>query len=383
MVATSWVWIGSRPTVNTPTNTVPTAPQASSLNNAGASGPFNPGPPRTGLQTVALDGTTPAGSPTQFRTTYQASPSTFTYIPPGETQARTATLTGYYNTQVTMTDSTGATYQVSGFIMQLSPRAGQTNGDLFFRPAASAVGPWNDGTRQLIGVSFANTTAPASTSNLLTTSFNPTIFAPCFAAGTLILTDQGERPVETLVPGDLVMTRDRGLQPVRWIASRRIDITTLVQFPERRPIRIKAGALGQSRPKVDLLVSPQHRVLVRSNVAQKMFGTDEILVAAKQLLQLDGIDVADDVSEVEYVHFLCDQHEVVISNGAETESLFTGPEALKSVGAAAREEIFALFPELRDLNYEPTPARTLVSGRMGRRLAVRHLHNQKALVRAS
>ena len=121
-------------------------------------------------------------------------------------------------------------------------------------------------------------------------------------------------------------------------------------------------------------------MLVRSKIAQKMFGTNEVLVAAKQLCQIDGIDIADDLAEVEYFHMLFDRHEVVISNGAETESLFTGPEALKAVGAAAREEIFALFPELKDRDYTPAAARKLATARMGRKLAVRHAQNRKPLV---
>ncbi|SDE83846.1 Hint domain-containing protein [Paracoccus isoporae] len=111
-----------------------------------------------------------------------------------------------------------------------------------------------------------------------------------------------------------------------------------------------------------------------------MFGTNEVLVAAKQLCQVDGIDTAYDLDEVEYFHILFDRHEVVISNGAETESLYTGPQALKSVGEAALEEIFTIFPELKDHDYTPVPARTFASGRMGRKLAMRHKKNAKPLV---
>jgi hypothetical protein len=110
-----------------------------------------------------------------------------------------------------------------------------------------------------------------------------------------------------------------------------------------------------------------------------MFGIDEVLVAAKQLCQMDGIDLACDLDGVTYVHFLFDDHQIVMSNGAETESLHPGTEALKSVGPAAREEIFAIFPDLRQGTERPT-ARLLTSGRMGRQLAVRHQQNQKPLV---
>jgi hypothetical protein len=135
-------------------------------------------------------------------------------------------------------------------------------------------------------------------------------------------------------------------------------------------------------PTTDLVVSPQHRILVRSKIAQRLFGVDEVLVAVKQLLLIDGIDVVANQDGIEYFHFLFDNHQVVISNGAETESLHTGPEALKSVGPVAQEEIFAIFPELRgrDPRALPEGARMLISGGQGRKLAQRHAQNHKLLV---
>lgn len=196
----------------------------------------------------------------------------------------------------------------------------------------------------------------------------------------LILTNRGEVPVESLSVGDRVMTRDNGLQEIRWIDSCAVTAAGLARKPRLRPIRIRAGALGDSMPSSDLLVSPQHRILVRSKSAQRMFGANEILVAAKQLLPLDGIEVAEDIGGVEYFHILLDRHEVILSIGVETESLYTGPEALKAVGPAAREEIFTLFPELRDREHEWLPARPLAPGRMARRLAGRHAAKGRPLV---
>lgn len=201
--------------------------------------------------------------------------------------------------------------------------------------------------------------------------------AVCFVAGTMIRTAQGEVAVEDLCAGDLVMTRDNGLQPIRWIGASR---QRLAPGSPVQPVRIRAGALGQGVPRADLLVSPQHRMLVRSAIARKMFGTDEILVAAKQLQQIDGIGIADALREVVYVHFLFDTHQIVYANGAESESLFAGAEALKLVGRKARAEIYALFPELRALGDGPVPARLLASGRLGRKLAVRHAQNAKPLI---
>ncbi|MDB6179704.1 Hint domain-containing protein [Paracoccus sp. Z330] len=195
----------------------------------------------------------------------------------------------------------------------------------------------------------------------------PDLTFPCFAAGTMIATKGGAVAVETLQAGDLVQTVDDGLQPLRWVGRAEIDLDGA---PQMRPVRIRANALGAGIPSCDLLVSPQHRILVKSRIAQRMFGSDEVLVAAKQLLALEGVEQASDLRRVTYVHFLFDRHQLVWSNGAQTESLFTGPEALRSVGVAARDEIFALFPELDQDAREPV--RALAPGRRARRLAQRH-----------
>lgn len=203
----------------------------------------------------------------------------------------------------------------------------------------------------------------------------------CFARGTLLDTPQGPRAIEHLRPGDLVITKDHGPRPIRWIGNRVISGATLARHENLRPILIRAGALGQNMPARDLIVSPQHRILLRSRVAQKIFGAREVLVAAKQLLQIDGIDICRDIEAgIDYFHMLFDQHEVVFANGAETESLYTGPQALKSVGQAALDEIFAIFPELQDADHQADGARVLASGRQGRKLVARHYANRQPLV---
>lgn len=193
----------------------------------------------------------------------------------------------------------------------------------------------------------------------------------CFANGTLIETEAGLVAVENLEAGEMVKTRDNGFQPVRWVGSRKIRPAELNAHANLRPVCIKSGALGVGVPIQDLAVSPQHRMLIRSEIAQQMFGTDEVLVAAKHLLELPGVEVAEDMEMVEYFHILFDRHEVIYANGAEAESLYTGREAMKSLSVAARKEILTIFPELKnsDLVDGPDPARPFLSGRMGRELA--------------
>ena len=94
-----------------------------------------------------------------------------------------------------------------------------------------------------------------------------------------------------------------------------------------------------------MLVSPNHRVLVASDLTQLYFEEREVLAAAKHLAGAAGIHQID-VMQTTYVHFMFERHEVVLSNGAWTESFQPGDYSLKGIGNSQRNEIFELFPEL-------------------------------------
>ena len=149
----------------------------------------------------------------------------------------------------------------------------------------------------------------------------------CFAAGTLILTATGLRPVESLGEGDLVVTSDNGLQPIRWIGRKTVLPEEQWKNPNYRPIRIAPGALGHGYPELTLRVSAQHRIMICSPVAELLFGSCEVLVPAIGLLGCDGVAFEDGDKTVHYYHFLLDRHEVVQANGLAAESLFAGQAA--------------------------------------------------------
>lgn len=176
---------------------------------------------------------------------------------------------------------------------------------------------------------------------------------PCFVAGTMILTPEGEVPVEGLIQGDLVITQDDGPQPLRWIGRRQIEATG-----DFAPIRIAANTFGKHRA---LMVSPLHRILIRDVVAELLFGEPEVLVAAKDLVNDRSVRRVEG-GVVEYVHILFDRHQVVVSEGLETESFLPGPQTTKSLEASIVEEICTIFPELDPVTghgYSPAVRRTL------------------------
>lgn len=159
----------------------------------------------------------------------------------------------------------------------------------------------------------------------------------CFARGTLIETPQGPRFIETLRVGDLVNTLDNGAQPIRWIGSRKVPGQAHLA-----PVHIRAGMLGNLR---DLVVSQNHRMLLRGAQADLMFGQNEVLAAAKDLC--DGRDIRIiPCAEVEYFHFLFDAHEIVFAECCPAESLFLGEQALRSFDEDTRDEIIGLMPDL-------------------------------------
>lgn len=205
------------------------------------------------------------------------------------------------------------------------------------------------------------------------------IMPVCLTAGTDVLTPLGRRKIEALRPGDLVLTCDHGAQPLRWIGARRLTRAEFEKDPRHLPIRIRAGALGHETPRADLLVSPQHRVLLSSPIAQRMFDSREVLVAAKKLLGMPGIEVVEDCEEITYMHLLFDEHEVIFAEEARVESLLTGPMAMKAMPPEQREEIASLFPEVLEEGFAPVAARLLPDGKRIRRLIERHLKNRKAV----
>jgi hypothetical protein len=144
-----------------------------------------------------------------------------------------------------------------------------------------------------------------------------------------------------------------------------------------RPIVIRAGALGSGVPIVDMRVSRQHRILVASKVAERMFGTTEVLIPAVRLLGLPGVELDSRIREVNYLHVMFDQHEIIWSDGAQTESFYYGPEALKSLHSDARAEIEALFPMLISGKLLYEPVRFIPSIKQQKRLVERHVKNAK------
>lgn len=168
----------------------------------------------------------------------------------------------------------------------------------------------------------------------------------CFTPGTRIATPDGPRLIEGLTLGDRILTRDNGAQDILWAGSRRMTGARLHAMPHLRPIRFRAGALGIDRPDSDLVVSPQHRMLMRGPAARALFNSDEVLVKAEDLLNDVTISVDHALREVTYIHILLDRHNIVWANGMETESFHPSNTALDTIEAGQRADLMAILPDI-------------------------------------
>ncbi len=161
---------------------------------------------------------------------------------------------------------------------------------------------------------------------------------PCFVFGTLIETDQGPVPVQDLRAGMQIMTRDDGPQPIRWIGNR-----TVAAIDQHCPIRFSKGQFGATQ---DLLLSPQHRVLMTGCWAELLFGELEVLVKAKDLVNDRDIRPDPSVKKVTYYHMMFDRHQIVTANGMACESYLPGPSTMKDFDVQTQTEILQLFPQM-------------------------------------
>jgi hypothetical protein len=189
---------------------------------------------------------------------------------------------------------------------------------------------------------------------------------PCFAAGTRILTEYGDVPVEDLVVGQHVVTADNELAKIIWIGRRELDLGRHAVPEMVRPVRIAAGALAMGVPERELVVSPDHGLYF-----------DGSLVQAKDLV--DGVIIRQDFSvpSIRYYHVELEEHGILLAEGAPAESyLDTGHRGVFGNTAAP----VILHPDLMQLRREAHSIAPLVLG--GEELAAirARLHGRKLML---
>lgn len=168
----------------------------------------------------------------------------------------------------------------------------------------------------------------------------------CFTPGTMILTEDGPMAVEQIGEGTRIQTKDNSCEEVLWTGQRRISGARLFAMPHLAPVRLREGALDKGVPDAGLLVSPDHRLMLRGSRAQALFNTDEVLVAARDLVNDQSISIDRSLREVTYIHLLLPRHQIVFANGVETESFHPASAALATMEDAQLAQMFERLPDL-------------------------------------
>ncbi|MDM7931198.1 Hint domain-containing protein [Tabrizicola sp.] len=264
--------------------------------------------------------------------------------------------------RIILSDGDGNTWTAYAYNVNNSATSFATVEGLVFRPDA-------DGNFPPVGVPLTVTFASEGPSGEGTNPYSLYAEPPCFTLGTLIDTPSGPQAVESLKVGDLVLTRDHGAQPLRWIGRVVLTASHLAWHPEHQPICIAEGALAPGVPSQDLRLSPQHRVLVSGWKAELLFAETEVLVPAVALCNDRGISLARSAHEVVYLHLLFDRHEIIFAEGAAVESLHAPWLSRAPLPAALSAELHALFPEIMTGPASQSAVRPCLTVTEGRTLA--------------
>lgn len=179
-----------------------------------------------------------------------------------------------------------------------------------------------------------------------------------FARGTMItLADGRQQPIEDLTPGDKVLTRDHGPQPLRWLGR-----ATLRAQGAFAPVVITSGTLGNAG---DLIVSPHHRIFLYQRQRRAGLQTSELLVQAKHLV--DDERVFQRIGGfVDYFSLVFDQHEIIYAEGVPAESLMVNDATLSRLPPELAEDVKAKFPGLAQVQHFGTEASRQFLDEMGR-----------------
>lgn len=168
----------------------------------------------------------------------------------------------------------------------------------------------------------------------------------CIASGTRMRGACGrEVAVEDILPGDLLACEDGAAEAVLWVGQGHIDLTR-AESARQKPILLSQGSLGAGLPRRDLVLSPQHRVLVQGPEVQSLFDCCRVLAPARGLLALPGVRVMQGRRSITYVSVLLRRHAVLLAEDAPVESFYPGDEGMRVLSQPMRDAVCQIVPGL-------------------------------------
>jgi hypothetical protein len=180
--------------------------------------------------------------------------------------------------------------------------------------------------RDLVSHSFTTTVA-----NVI--AADDILAAACYCAGTLIATAHGDVPVEDLKFGDNLVTGSGTLRPIKWIGRRSYGGRFIAGSKDILPVCIKAGALADNVPRRNLWISPHHAMFI-----------DGLLIEARHLVDGTSIVQAKRADTVSYFHVELDTHDVIVAEGALSETYMDEDNRGMFQNAGEYETLFSGVP---------------------------------------
>ena len=176
----------------------------------------------------------------------------------------------------------------------------------------------------------------------------PTRFTGGICEGANLRTPCGMRRIEIVRPGDLIVTRS-GLQPVQMVWKRRVTREQMRLCPDLTPIRLRPRAIGPMMPQRDLLVAPDHRLLIPVFRLAGMPDNVCVLAEARKIAGTSDAIFADNTMEsVTFYQLVFDRHQVLAANGLPVESFLPDAAAIDALGGEMRDALEERYPELRE-----------------------------------
>lgn len=165
------------------------------------------------------------------------------------------------------------------------------------------------------------------------------------STGTNVRTPCGPRRVENLRPGDLVVTRKDGLQPLRMIWKRTIAASEVAADPSLAPIVISPRAIGPMMPQTELRVASSHGILVPGYRIEGAKDTDVCMIRARDFaMQSDEARIDKTNREAIFYNLVFDDHQVFAANGLPVESFLPTPMSVTTLNDHDLEELDRILP---------------------------------------
>ncbi len=175
-----------------------------------------------------------------------------------------------------------------------------------------------------------------------------TAFVGGLVEGANVRTPCGLRRIELVRPGDMIVTRTSGLQPVRMVWKRIVTQDDMRRNPDLAPICLKPRAVGPMMPQRDLLVSPDHRLLIPGYRVNGHPDDKCVLAEARELAGTsDAVFVDRSRESVTYFQMVFDCHQVLTANGLPVESFLPTAPTIASLGSEMRDALVSRFPQLK------------------------------------